>query len=149
MNQVNGIFLELDRWLIDTPRTGILQIGGFSGDFFKKFQDCKFKNINYVDDTDINKFSDKSKIFSNLTTHNDINVYNVLFINSSNVYEIISSGIPANFTTLIIRYNKKKLDVSQDILFQFCDFLKFGQKYIAEHKGKNKNLVDLIFIKQK
>lgn len=143
MNQPNGIFLELERWLGKVGRTGILQIGNFSGEFFKRFLDANFETINYVDNDQLAKLGDNSKVFQ--AVGSTIQKFNVIFINTGDDgYETVSAGIPSNVEAVIIRYVKGK--VPQDTIRQFMVYLNFLIKIEAEHKGGE--VTDLLFTRK-
>lgn len=148
MNKANGIFLELDRWLGETNRQGVMQIGNFSADIFETYRKCGFEEINYISDEDISKFDDKCKILAYIKDKTEnFKKYNVLAISSiDNEYDIVSAGLPKKFDVIIVRYHRKSA-IGIDILIDFMNFLKYSVKYTAEHKDKI--LTDLYFIRQK
>ena len=145
-NEPNGIFLELERWFGNTEKKGILQIGNFTGGFFKRFVEFGFKNVNYIENEELNKMTDKTKVFYFI--RNEFQNFNTIFINANEYeYDIVSEGIPANIDVIIIRFNKNQKRVKMDTLIKFIEFCGLDQKYLAEHKKGD--IVDLFFIRRK
>lgn len=151
IKKVNGIFWELERWLGSTDKNkvftkaeplGVLQIGNFTTEFMSRFSDAGFKNINYIDETEMSTLRDKSKLFS-VVGQNILN-YDTIFINTGDDgYEIVSSGIPANVKTVIIRYVKSNVQI--ETLLSFMGYLGFYLAFEAVHKGDE--VTDLLFKK--
>jgi len=148
MNTPNGIFLEFERWLETVPKTGLLHIGDFSSDMFLRYKKVGFENINYIDKDDVEKFDDKSRIMIYLKNKpNALTGFNVLVVSSKdNEYDIISSGLPKRFDSVVIRYHRDST-IGKDILTEFMNYLKYDLKYTAEHKDNI--ITDLMFFRQK
>jgi hypothetical protein len=154
MNQINGIFLELDRWLDNVDiktkkaknpiaRNGILQIGEFNMEFFKKYRDSGFKNINYIEESKIKSPSDQARLINFINDTNGL--YNVLVVNSDkgDEYNLLSCGIPKCLDVLIIRHYTKISKVKLNVLEELVNYLGFYLHFEAEHKGEE--IIDLVF----